>query len=113
MRAASLDRLGDEQLVLARAATSGRAAVTVHGGREHDLRQTLIALAAGHGLGEHESPGEATLQVLRGSVRLTAGDDQWEGRAGDHVVIPPVRHDLWAADDAGVLLTVATRADRA
>ena len=51
MRAASLDRLGDEQLVLARAATSGRAAVTVHGGREHDLRQTLIALAAGHGRG--------------------------------------------------------------
>ena len=113
MRAASLHHLGDEQLELARSASSGRAAVTVHGGREHDLRQTLIALAAGHGLGEHESPGEATLQVLRGRVRLTAGDEQWEGRAGDHVVIPPTRHDLWAATDAVVLLTVATRGERA
>ena len=112
MRAASLERLGDEQLELARSAPSGRAAVTVHGGRQHDLRQTLIALASGHGLGEHESPGEATLQVLRGRVRLTAGDEQWEGEAGDHVVIPPARHDLWAATDAVVLLTVATRADR-
>ena len=113
MRGTSLDHLGDEQLELARSASSRRAAVTLHGGREHDLRQTLIALAAGHGLGEHESPGEATLQVLRGHVRLTAGDEQWDGRAGDHVVIPPARHDLWAETDAVVLLTVATRGERA
>ena len=106
----SLTRLGEEQLAVARDASSGRAAVTVHGGREHDLRQTLIALAQGRALGEHEAPGEATLQVLRGRVRLTAGEDSWEGEAGDHVVIPPRRHDLAALSDAVVLLTVATRA---
>ena len=105
----SLDELAEEHLVLAREHTSGRSAHTVHGGREHALRQTLIALAAGRRLGEHESPGEATLQVLRGSVRLHAGDETWDGQAGAHVVIPPVRHDLEALEDAVVLLTVALR----
>ena len=110
MDATSLSRLGEEQLDRARAASSGRAAVTVHGGHEHDLRQTLIALADGRSLGEHEAPGEATLQVMVGRVRLTAGEETWEGSAGDHVVIPPHRHDLAALTDAVVLLTVATRA---
>ncbi len=106
----SLTTLGEEQLAAARTASAGRSAVTVHGGHEHDLRQTLIALVEGRTLAEHESPGEATLQVLSGRVRLTADGDSWEGGAGDHLVIPPVRHDLHALDDAVVLLTVATRA---
>ncbi len=110
MNATSLTRLSAEQLSAARGASSGRAAVTVHGGQEHDLRQTLIALADGRSLGEHQAPGEATLQVLVGRVRLSAGYDTWEGAEGDHVVIPPHRHDLEALTDAVVLLTVATRA---
>lgn len=84
--------------------------MTVYGGREHDLRQTLIALTAGTVLGEHESPGEATLQVLEGRVVLRVDSDQWEAGVGDHVVLPPQRHDLAAQADAVVLLTVATRA---
>jgi quercetin dioxygenase-like cupin family protein len=109
MQATSLTDLADSQLGAARAASSGRSSVTVFGGHEHDLRQTLIALAAGRSLGEHESPGDASLQVLAGTVRLTAGDDVWEGGAGDYVVIPAARHDLHADTDAVVLLTVATR----
>jgi len=110
MKSTSLTGLVDEQLVKARGASSGRGAMTVHGGQEHDLRQTVIALAEGRSLGEHESPGEATLQVLRGRVRLMAGEETWEGAEGDHLVIPPTRHDLTALTDAAVLLTVATRA---
>lgn len=110
MQTTSLTALAQQQLGVARAAGSGRSAVTVYGGREHDLRQTLIALKAGAVLGEHEAPGEATLQVMEGQVVLRADIDEWEAGAGDHLVIPPQRHDLEALADSVVLLTVATRA---
>jgi quercetin dioxygenase-like cupin family protein len=103
----SLTELIDTQLADARQAHSGRSAHTVHGGHESALRQTVVALAAGHALNEHESPGEATLQVLRGRVRLTTGgEDAWEGGTGDYLVIPLARHDLTALEDSAVLLTV-------
>jgi len=106
----SLTQLVDEHLAAARTASAGRSAVTVYGGQQHDLRQTLVALSAGARLHDHESPGEATLQVLAGEVRLTAGEETSEARAGDLLVIPPVRHGLEAITDTAVLLTVATRA---
>jgi quercetin dioxygenase-like cupin family protein len=102
----SLTRLAAEQLQAARAAHAGRAAHTVHGGHDHLLRQTLIALTAGAELAEHNSPGEATLQVLRGQVRVTAGADTWAGGPGDLLVIPRERHALQADEDSVVLLTV-------
>jgi quercetin dioxygenase-like cupin family protein len=105
---ASVTELADAQIEAARAATSGRAAHTVHGGADVALRQTVLALAAGRSLGEHGSPGEATIQVLRGRVLLTAGSDRWELTAGGHVAIPAMRHDLEALEDAAVLLTVVT-----
>ena len=109
MDAVDLVGLVEEHLEKARTAHAGRSATTLHGGRTHRLRQTLIALAAGRSLGEHESPGEATLQVLAGRVRVTAGDQTWDGTQGDFLVIPPQRHDLLAVEDAAVLLTVALR----
>ncbi len=66
----------------------------------------MLALLAGHELSEHDSPGEATLQVLQGHVRLTAGDDVWDGKTGDYVAIPPQRHALHAVEDSVVILTV-------
>lgn len=107
MEKISLDALARQHLETARAATSGRSAHTVYGGHEHNLRQTLMALTAGNGLDDHESPGEATLQVLRGRVRLTTGKAGWEGAAGDHLVIPRTRHGLTAIEDSVILLTVA------
>jgi quercetin dioxygenase-like cupin family protein len=106
----SLTALARQQLKLARTAPSGRSAQTVYGGHEHTLRQTLIALAAGRRLDEHESPGEATVHVLHGRVRLTAGDLAWEGSSGDLIAVPPVRHALEALEDSTVLLTVSTTA---
>ncbi len=82
MDAISLASLVDEHLDKARAASSGRSAHTVYGGHEHALRQTLIALAAGRGLHDHESPGEATLQVLRGRLTLAGGEEVVEVAEG-------------------------------
>jgi quercetin dioxygenase-like cupin family protein len=106
MEKISLTALAREHLETARSHQSGRSAHTVYGGHEHSLRQTLIALAAGQDLGEHEAPDEATLQVLHGRVRLNAGDSGWEGSTGDLIVIPQARHGLHALEDSAVLLTV-------
>ncbi len=105
MQSISLSALASEHLTAARQARSGRSAHTVHGGHHRSLRQTLLALAAGQGLADHENPGEATLQVLHGRVRLATAHDSWEGAAGDYLVIPPDRHSLTAIDDSAVLLT--------
>lgn len=107
MQKMSMVALAREQLNRARRASSGRSAHSVYGGHEHTLRQTLIALTAGTTLAEHGNPGEATLHVLQGRVRLHAGEQSWEGRDGDLIIIPPARHDLHALEDAAVLLTVA------
>ena len=102
----SLTQLAADQLEIARAARAGRSAHTVHGGHDHMLRQTLIALTGGSELAEHNSPGQSTLQVLQGQVRVTAGTDTWSGEAGDLLVLPRERHALHADSDAVVLLTV-------
>jgi quercetin dioxygenase-like cupin family protein len=102
----SLTGLAEDQLQAARSSNAGRAAHTIHGGHDHMLRQTLIALTGGTELGEHNSPGQATLQVLRGRVRVSAGADSWAGGPGDLLVIPPERHNLHADEDSVVLLTV-------
>ncbi|MGI8679718.1 MAG: cupin domain-containing protein [Jatrophihabitans sp.] len=111
MEKSSLTALARQQLELAHAATSGRSAQTVYGGHEHVLRQTLIALAAGSRLDEHENPGEATVHVLSGRVRLTTGGSGWEGSPGDLLTVPDSRHALVALESSAVLLTVAKAED--
>jgi quercetin dioxygenase-like cupin family protein len=107
MNKVSLTALAREHLAAARAASSGRSSHTVYGGHEHSLRQTLIALTAGSQLDDHESPGEATLYVLHGRVKVTNAQAHWDGAPGDHIIIPQSRHGLRAMEDAAVLLTVS------
>lgn len=101
--------LATEHLAQAKSRGSGRRSETIYGGHERDLRQTIICIAEGHGLNEHDSPGEATVQVLVGTIDFTVGDETTRLSAGDFYAIPPLRHSVTAVTDASFLLTVATR----
>jgi quercetin dioxygenase-like cupin family protein len=108
MQKVSIEALARQQLH--RAAETGRnAADTVVGGHERILRQTVVGMTAGSQMSEHENPGEATIYVLSGTVRLLRGDAQWDGRAGDLLIVPDARHAVQALEDATFLLTVAKR----
>ena len=109
MQKLSLDAVAREQAERAAAGSAGRSATTVYGGHEHVLRQTVVALAGGELMDEHNNPGEATVYVLRGRIRLKAGADSWDGRAGDLIVVPDARHSVEAVEDSAFLLTVAKR----
>lgn len=112
MKKFSLIALGRRHLDTARRVTSGRSANTVFGGHEQVLRQTVIALAAEQELSEHLNPGEATVFVLSGRIRLSTQDDRWEARVGDLLVVPPRLYSVQAMEDSAILLTVA-KTDRA
>jgi quercetin dioxygenase-like cupin family protein len=101
---ATLLAIGDEQLEKARRASNGRASTTVHRGSR--LRQTLVALVAGTRLGEHASPGDATVLCLRGHVALSAGEREVDVPEGALLDVPSQRHDLRALEDSLVVLTV-------
>ena len=102
----SLIATAREQTRKAVAASGGRAAHTVYGGHDRSLRQTVIALPAGSVLAEHENPGEATVHVLTGRVRLDGTRASWEGSPGGLLGVPQERHSLSALEDSSVLLTV-------
>lgn len=112
MEKTSLTDLAESLAVQARTASSGRVSHTLHGGQEHVMRQTVLALAAGRDLSEHHGPPEATLHVLAGTVRLVVGTETLELVAGDHALIPPERHSLHADEDSVVLLTTGLHEGR-
>ena len=107
MTKTSLTAVADGQLASARSSTQSRSAHTVHGGHEHSLRQTVIALLAGEHLHEHEHGAETTVYVLRGRVQLVAGRDRWEAVPGDLLSLPDRRHRVEAVTDAVFLFTNA------
>ncbi|MGY1735810.1 LuxR family transcriptional regulator [Geodermatophilus sp. SYSU D00684] len=104
-----LHRLAGELLERAAAASAGRAARTLPHPVD-GLRQTVIALRGGAVLDEHDSPGAASLLVLRGRVRLIAGDDVAELATHQAAPIPDRRHSVAADEDSVLLLSVAVPA---
>lgn len=125
--ALALPSLADELLEAAHAARSGRAVRALSGtpdrseeeSAEHGaarahrgvLTQIILALTEGSRLSDHENPGEATLQVLRGAVRLSTAQQAFDLREGELLAIPQQRHDLRALTDAVVILTIARHVD--
>lgn len=107
MEAIDLAALADHHLELARDARAKRSSTAIVGASASRLRQHLMVLCAGTELAEHESPGEATLHVLRGRVRLIVGEDSLELSTGMLAEIPLRRHSVAADEDSALVLTVA------
>ncbi len=101
-----LQALADELLGKATSEHAGRAGRTLAHPVD-GLRQTVIALRAGADLSEHESPGPASVLVLRGRVRLVAGEASVVLAAHHVSPVPDQRHGLHAEEDSVVLLSVA------
>lgn len=97
----------NELLEQARGLAAGRAARTLTPGAGAPLKQTLLAIATGQRLDEHQAPGPATLQVLLGEVIMRTGDREVQLRQHHWAAVPMAAHDLRAETDAAVLLTVA------
>jgi quercetin dioxygenase-like cupin family protein len=107
MDIASINALAEEHLVTASTADSGRSSVTVYSRPGARLRQTIVTLAAGRVMGEHKSPGDASVLCLRGRILLRGSGSQAELGPGDLVAVPPQRHDVEALEPSALLLTVA------
>ena len=97
-----------ELLDAARRSDVGRAARTLTPGRGVPLKQTLLALAAGANLQEHEAPGAATIQILVGTARLVSKEETTLLSSGEWAGIPNTTHSLEAIEDVAALLTVAS-----
>jgi quercetin dioxygenase-like cupin family protein len=88
MQKLSLDAFAREQLEAPGARPPVGRPKRCFGGHEHVMRQIVIALFRGRSLAEHVNPGEATVHVLRGRVRLATDTASWDGRQGDLIVVP-------------------------
>lgn len=104
---ANLKELTESHMVAARAEERGRSAELI----AHDgpLRQTVIALRDGVRMAEHNSPPAASLQVLKGRVRVDLDDEsQGEFAEGELWILTHERHSVFALEDSVFLLTTVT-----
>lgn len=102
----NLTAVTDIHLRAALGAPNGRSAELVV--RDGELRQSVIGLAAGTELAEHNAPHAATILVLRGRVRVSdarGGSDVAEGVLH---VLTHERHAVLALEDSAFLLTTVT-----
>lgn len=105
----NLNTLTEDLLEKAGSVDSGRATHVFRAVPGGSLSQVMLALKDGKELSEHENPGEALLHVLKGTVRLTAGEEHLDLNANEHVVVPQQRHAVLALEDSAVLLTVVRK----
>lgn len=106
MHKISIEALARQQLHAAIDADGGRAADTVYGGHEKTLRQTVIGVVKGTKLDSVNNHDDITVYVIAGRVKMFVGENSWEGRNGDLLIVPPGRHTLEALEDSSLLMSV-------
>lgn len=100
-----LDEAAD-LLLKAQSAASGRAAKTLV--KNGPLRLTVIAMKKGAAAKRHHVDGPATIQVLRGKMRITTARGPEDLASGDvYALGAGVEHSHTALTDFVALLTIA------
>ncbi len=85
---------------------SGRNARTIL--KSDALRVTVVALAPGGAIPEHQAEGPITVQPIRGRIRFTAGGRDYELAPGQLLSAGPgVPHSVRSEEGGAFLLTVA------
>ena len=74
-----------------------------------NVNVTLFGFAPGQELTEHTSPRAAILYFLRGSARLTLGEDEQEAGPGTLVCLEPHLPHSIVADEETVMMLILTR----
>lgn len=101
-----LTSVTDIHFTAALGAPNGRSAeLVVHDG---ELRQSVIGLAQGTELAEHNAPHAATILVLRGRVQVSDARGGSEVGEGVLHVLTHERHSVLALEDSAFLLTTVT-----
>lgn len=85
---------------------SGRNARTLL--KSGPLRVTLVVVAAGGEIPEHQAEGPITVQPVRGAIRFTVAEHDYELRPGQVLSAGPgVPHRVSSEEGGAFLLTVA------
>lgn len=86
----------------------GHRRQTVTLAREGDVSIVMMAMEAGDAVKEHSADGAVTIHVLRGQAVITASGGATELRSGELMLLQPgVRHDVRAAEQSVLLLTIS------
>jgi quercetin dioxygenase-like cupin family protein len=95
--------LRDQAAVLSTTERFGKTLV-----KEGALRITQVMLRKGAALGSHQIASPASIQVLRGRLRLTTTDGELQLEPGDLVALDAdVAHAAEAVSDCALLITLA------
>jgi quercetin dioxygenase-like cupin family protein len=68
---------------------------------------TLFSLDKGEGISTHVTSGDAMVQILDGEAEITIGDEVFNVKAGETIIMPSdIPHGLEARERFKMLLTV-------
>lgn len=74
---------------------------------EKNVIITLFAIDKGEGIGGHASTGDAMVQILDGTAKITVGEDTFLVNSGETLIMPAgITHALYAQERFKMLLTV-------
>ncbi|EHI75469.1 Uncharacterized conserved protein, contains double-stranded beta-helix domain [Streptococcus criceti] len=75
--------------------------------QRQDLGMTLFSLDKGQEIGRHSSLGDAMVNVLSGTARITIAEEDFEVAAGQTIILPAnIPHALFAKEAFQMLLIV-------